>query len=79
MQIANVIDETGQIDSGKLLLSPIAWIELLGRNDAQLAASTPETLRYLDRRMTGLRLTLIFGWAGEATLGGRLSVLGVRQ
>lgn len=74
-----MIDETGQVDAGKLVLSPTAWTELLGRNATQLGEATPETLRYLDQRILGLRATLIFGWAGQGQLGGRLAVLGVRQ
>lgn len=58
---------------------------------ARLAAESAEVLRYLERRMKGLRVTFVFGWAGsggsegagegreEGGCGGRLCILSVLE
>lgn len=73
------MDETGVIAPGKLIWSPAAWEQLLGRTADELAGSSTELLRYLEKRLSFLRVTLVFGWAGDDVTGGRLVVLGVRM
>ncbi|OCK79378.1 hypothetical protein K432DRAFT_299970 [Lepidopterella palustris CBS 459.81] len=62
-QVGPVIDETGQIATGKLIFSTTAWEQLLGRTADQLVTSTLEVLNYLEQRLLFLRVTLGFGWA----------------
>jgi len=73
------VDETAEIACGKLVWSDYAWEQLLGRTAAELSASSSELLRYLERRMMGLRVTLVVGWIGGdgEDMGGRLGVLSV--
>ncbi|OAL05306.1 hypothetical protein IQ06DRAFT_361531 [Phaeosphaeriaceae sp. SRC1lsM3a] len=68
-----VIDETGQIASGKLVLTDTAWEQLLGRTPAQLVSTNLETLRYLEQRLMLLRVTMGFALSLEDGLG-RLGV-----
>ncbi|KAH7384318.1 hypothetical protein DE146DRAFT_622816 [Phaeosphaeria sp. MPI-PUGE-AT-0046c] len=68
-----IIDETGQIASGKLVLSDAAWEQLLGRTPAQLVSTNLETLRYLEQRLMLLRVTMGFALSLEGGLG-RLGV-----
>lgn len=77
--VGTLIDETGSIGCGKLVWSDKAWEQLLGRTAVELSASSSELLRYLERRIIGLRITLVVGWIGgdEAAVGGRLNVLSV--
>jgi len=77
--VGQLIDETASCQSGKLIWSDYAWEQLLGRNAAELSASSSELLRYLERRMMGLRVTLVVGWIGGdgEDMGGRLGVLSV--
>ncbi|KAK6436192.1 hypothetical protein LTR95_007615 [Oleoguttula sp. CCFEE 5521] len=78
--LGQVIDETGAITGGKLLLSDQAWTELLGRTPAQLLQMTCEQIKYLADRILFGRLTLMFGWTGdESKAGGRICVMGVRS
>lgn len=79
-QLGPVIDETGQIGAGKLILSDAAWEQLLGRSAEQLvAASSLEVMEYLEVRMLFLRVTLGFGLClGEEGVG-RLAVWGVKM
>lgn len=79
MQVGAIIDETGTLAPGKLLWSPPAWQQLLGRTVEEVAASSTELLKYLERRLVFLRITIVFGWAKEAVTGGRLAVLGVKM
>lgn len=62
-----MIDETGQIASGKLIFSSKAWEQLLGRSAHQLVKTDLEILRYLEQRLLFLRLTLGFGWCLEGS------------
>jgi hypothetical protein len=77
--VGPLIDETGSMACGKLVWSDRAWEQLLGRTAVELSASSSELLRYLERRMMGLRVTLVVGWIGgdDAAMGGRLGVLSV--
>ncbi|KAF2825825.1 hypothetical protein CC86DRAFT_467442 [Ophiobolus disseminans] len=68
-----IIDETGQISSGKLVLSDKAWEQLLGRTAEQLVATDIDTLRYLEQRLLLLRVTMGFVWCAEGEMG-RLAV-----
>lgn len=76
-------DETGMINGGKLVWSEKAWKELLGRGTAELCEMGVEEVKMLECRMVGLRVSLCFGWVGDAggageSVAGRLCVLGVR-
>ncbi|OQO09850.1 hypothetical protein B0A48_04202 [Cryoendolithus antarcticus] len=78
--LGQVIDETGAVTGGKLLLSDQAWTELLGRTPAQLLQMTCEQIKYLADRILFGRLTVLFGWTGdESKAGGRICVMGVRS
>ncbi|KAF1829693.1 hypothetical protein BDW02DRAFT_509332 [Decorospora gaudefroyi] len=73
-----MVDETGQISSGKLILSDMAWSQLLGRSAEQLVGTSPHVLRYLEQRMLLLRITMGFalGWEDEV---GRLAIWCVKS
>jgi len=79
--VGPIIDETGTLACGKLVWSDRAWEQLLGRTARQLSASSSELLKYLERRMMGLRVTLVVGWIGDEGegTGGRLGVLSVKM
>lgn len=79
--VGTVIDETGNIASGKLVWSDRAWEQLLGRTAGELSTSSTELLKYLERRIMGLRVTLVVGWKGGdgEEMGGRLGVLSVKM
>ncbi|KAH9877719.1 hypothetical protein J1614_002936 [Plenodomus biglobosus] len=70
-------DETATLSSGKLILSPAAWTQLLGRTASQLVATDVEVLRYLEQRVLFLRVTMgfVLDLCGEEI--GRLAVWGV--
>ncbi|KAH7371258.1 hypothetical protein BKA66DRAFT_470009 [Pyrenochaeta sp. MPI-SDFR-AT-0127] len=55
-----IIDETGQISSGKLILSDSAWEQLLGRTAEQLLVTDINVLQYLEHRLLFLRVTMGF-------------------
>jgi hypothetical protein len=63
-----VLDETGQVSSGKLVFSNSAWEQLLGRTSEQLVSSTLEVLKALENRLYFLRVSLGFGWCHEGTV-----------
>ncbi|KAF2126619.1 hypothetical protein P153DRAFT_407812 [Dothidotthia symphoricarpi CBS 119687] len=73
-----VIDETGQIASGKLILSDQAWTQLLGRTPEQLVATSVDVLRYLEQRLLLLRVTMGFAVKLEDEVG-RLGVWCVKN
>jgi hypothetical protein len=73
-----VIDETGQIGSGKLILSDRAWEDLLGRTAEQLVGTEVDVLRYLEQRLLMLRVTMGFALSLEDEIG-RLAVWCVRN
>ncbi|KAJ4990105.1 hypothetical protein SVAN01_04386 [Stagonosporopsis vannaccii] len=73
-----VLDETGQIDSGKLILSDRAWEELLGRTPSQLVRTDLEVLRYLEQRLLFLRVTIGFALKLDDEIG-RLAVWCVKN
>ncbi|KAG9384074.1 hypothetical protein A1F94_005985 [Pyrenophora tritici-repentis] len=68
-----LLDETGQISPGKLILSDAAWNQLLGRTPLQLAETDVEVLRYLEQRLLFLRVTMGFALRLEGDIG-RLAV-----
>lgn len=74
--LGDVVDETGVVASGMLVLSERAWEELLGRTVGQFVGMQAEALEYLEQRMVFLRLTLGFGWCADV---GRLCVWGVKM
>jgi hypothetical protein len=75
-----VIDETGTIGTGKLVLSQDAWISLLGSGPEDLCKMTREELKYLEARLLFMRVTLCFAWFAEEGEGGmgRLWIWGVK-
>jgi len=76
--VAQVMDETGVVGSGKLLFSDQAWRSLLGRAPADVLKLNDEGIGYLSDRLLFCRLTLLFGWTGdESKAGGRICVLDV--
>ncbi|KAF2023549.1 hypothetical protein EK21DRAFT_80638 [Setomelanomma holmii] len=73
-----IIDETGQIATGKLILSDHAWEQLLGRSAAQLVETQVDVLKYLEQRLLLLRVTMGFALCLEDEIG-RLAVWSVRN
>jgi hypothetical protein len=78
LKLGPIIDETGQIASGKLILSDRAWEDLLGRSAAQLVGTKLDVLRYLEQRILLLRVTMGFALSLEDEIG-RLAVWCVRN
>ncbi|PVI01460.1 hypothetical protein DM02DRAFT_705128 [Periconia macrospinosa] len=77
--LGNIVDETGQIESGKLIFSNAAWEQLLGRTAEQLVSTPLEVLTYLEHRLMYLRLTLGFGlYLGDDDIG-RLAIWTVKM
>lgn len=65
-----MIDETGQVSTGKLIFSDTAWEQLLGRTAHQLVTAPLEVMKYLEQRLLFLRLTLGFGvYMGNEEIG----------
>ena len=78
--VAQVMDETACIASGKLLFSDCAWRDLLGRTPEELLKLGYEEIKYISDRLLFSRVTMLFGWTGdESKAGGRICVLGVRS
>jgi hypothetical protein len=78
--IGYVIDETGMVSSGKLVLSDQAWHDLLGRDVESLLRLDVDELGLLSDHVTFCRLTFVFGWSGGiAEIGGRICVLAIRN
>lgn len=67
IQIGPVIDETGQIASGKLIFSDAAWAQFLGRTPEQFIQDDIEVLRFMEQRLLFLRVSLGFGWCLEGS------------
>lgn len=80
IQLGNIVDETGQISCGKLILSDAAWEQLLGRTAAQLVTASLEVMKYLEERLLFLRVTLGFmlHLGGEDEVG-RLAIWCVKE
>ncbi|KAF2011537.1 hypothetical protein BU24DRAFT_486258 [Aaosphaeria arxii CBS 175.79] len=70
-----IIDETGNLASGKLILSADAWEQLLGRTADQLVAMDLAGLTYLEHRLMFIRLSWGFAFSNDV---GRLCVWTVR-
>lgn len=78
--LGQVIDETGAIAAGKLLMSDRAWRDLLGRGTEELLQMSREQIKYLADRLLFCRLTFVFGWTGDQRCaGGRICVLRVQS
>ena len=75
--LGQVIDESANISSGKLLFRDEAWRELLGRGPEELLRMGQEQMKYLSDRLLFCRITMMFGWSGNEKAGGRICVLGV--
>ena len=78
MQLGPILDETGEIGSGKLILSDRAWAELLGRTASQLVDTDLEVLRYLEQRLLFLRVTMGFALKLDDEIG-RLAIWCVKS
>ncbi|KAG9915377.1 hypothetical protein KCV05_g12734, partial [Aureobasidium melanogenum] len=61
--IGRLIDESGCILSGKLVLSDHAWTRLLGRSVGEMIQSSASTLKSVEHRMLHVRITLRFWWS----------------
>ncbi|KAF2848109.1 hypothetical protein T440DRAFT_401927 [Plenodomus tracheiphilus IPT5] len=72
-----LLDETASLSPGKLILSTSAWTQLLGRSPAQLVATDLEVLKYLEQRVSWLRVTMGFVVDLEGQEIGRIGVWGV--
>ena len=75
-QVGTLVDETGTIACGKLIWSPEAWEQLLGRSPEELAQCEPEVLKYMEHRLLFLRYSLLFGWSQDT---GKLVICQVRM
>lgn len=73
-----IVDETGQISTGKLILADTAWCQLLGRTAQQLVETDIHVLRYLEQRLLFLRVTMGFALQLEDGIG-RLAIWCVRS
>ena len=78
LQLGPILDETGQISTGKLILSDKAWCQLLGRTAEQLVETNVDVLRYLEQRLVFLRVTMGFALGLEEEIG-RLAVWCVKS
>ncbi|KAI4715534.1 hypothetical protein E4T48_08277 [Aureobasidium sp. EXF-10727] len=74
--IGKLIDESGCILSGKLLLSDHAWTRLLGRSAEEMVQSSASTLKSVEQRMLYVRITLRFWWSARI---GKLVISGVLE
>jgi hypothetical protein len=75
-----VVDETGTVSSGKLLLSDQAWHDLLGQDVGSLVQLNADEMGLLSDHIIFCRLTFVFGWSGGLTeVGGRICVLAIRS
>ncbi|TIA19430.1 hypothetical protein D6C80_02931 [Aureobasidium pullulans] len=63
--IGKLVDESGCITSGKLVLSDHAWTRLLGRSAQEMIESSASTLKSVEHRMLHIRITLRFWWSEE--------------
>jgi hypothetical protein len=61
--MGKLVDETGCILSGKLVLSDHAWIRLLGRSGEEMVQSSASILKSVEHRMLYARVTLQFWWS----------------
>jgi hypothetical protein len=73
LQIGPVLDETGQVGNGRLILSDRAWEELLGRTALQLVHTDVGVLRYLEQRLLFLRVSMGFALKLDDEIG-RLAI-----
>lgn len=78
LQLGPILDETGQVGNGKLILSDRAWEELLGRTASQLVHTDLEVLRYLEQRLLFLRVSMGFALKLDDGIG-RLAIWCVKN
>lgn len=78
IKLGPIVDETGQISTGKLILADTAWCQLLGRTAQQLVETDIHVLRYLEQRLLFLRVTMGFALQLEDGIG-RLAIWCVRS
>jgi hypothetical protein len=72
--IGPLVDETGNIASGKLLWSDKAWEDLFGRTASELVSERGQIISLLEQRMKYMRITMVFGWSEDV---GKLAALAV--
>jgi len=72
-QVGLLIDETGCISSGKVILSDHAWSQLMGRDVHDMVSSRAH-MKAFERRVRHSRVTMIFHWSVAV---GRLVILDV--
>lgn len=65
LQIAQLSDETGSTNPGKVLFSPQAWEHILGVSAAELSGLALNELEAIEQRLLFRRITMLFGWASE--------------
>lgn len=70
--IGEMIDETGKVGAGEMVLDDLAWEGLLGPLQVFLGTSEKE-VRVLEEGLMWRRVTVVFGWEGEEG-SGRLCV-----
>lgn len=61
-QVGLLVDETGCISSGKVILSDQAWSQLMGR-DVHEMVSSRAYMKAFERRVQHSRVTMIFYWS----------------
>jgi hypothetical protein len=77
-QLGVLVDETGCMTAGKLVISDRAWAQLFGPV-AELADMEADQLKCVEQHLLFLRLTLLFGWTAEQDDDGmgRLYIWGI--
>ncbi|KEQ96193.1 hypothetical protein AUEXF2481DRAFT_4437 [Aureobasidium subglaciale EXF-2481] len=63
--IGKLVDESGCIGTGKLMLSDYSWTRLLGRTAEDLIHSSASELKHVEHRMLHARITLRFWWSSK--------------
>ncbi|KAF2453617.1 hypothetical protein BDY21DRAFT_292851 [Lineolata rhizophorae] len=76
--IGTLVDETGSTSPGNLILSNLAWANILGQTNDELVSSPVNDLLQLEERLLYRHMTLVFGWAAEEENVGRLCVYDVQ-
>lgn len=75
-KVGTVIDETGCVGAGQLVLSREAWEQLLGDNAVALIKGGTSKLESIEHHMLFMRVTLGFFWVKDVARLAVLEVLG---
>lgn len=62
MQIGRLVDETGCIEAGKLVVSNLAWEQLLGCKAEDMASKGAAALQRFEQLILFSRISLGFHW-----------------